>query len=125
MEKYQTLFRIRTAKSWIILPESKNNMVQRNIPPSNEMQFAFGSTSFVVEPPRMAIKNILINRDSEESIIWKLNENNGNVASSNHENGRSWDGKVSDGVWIKEMHNHLKPVVSHKVYSNKFQFIGG
>ena len=97
---------------------------KENIPPSNEMQFAFGSTSFVVEPPRMAIKNILISRDSEESIIWKLNENNGNVASSNHENGRSWDGKVSDGVWIKEMHNHLKPVVSHKVYSNKFQFIG-
>ena len=29
---------------------------------SNQMQFDFGSTSFVVEPPRMAIKNIYINK---------------------------------------------------------------
>lgn len=97
---------------------------RENLPLNNEMQFDFGSTSFVVEPPRMGVKNIIINRDNDRSVVWKLDEGTGVTAHSNYESGRSWDGLVTNGVWIKEMHSGLKPIFSHKQYINKFQFLG-
>ena len=74
------------------------------------MQFDFGATSFVIEPPRMAIKGILIHIDNKESIHWVLDENIGKVAYSNNDKASFLDGEVTNGVWIKGLHSSLKTV---------------
>ena len=94
------------------------------IPINNRMQFNFGATSFVTEPPRMAIKDIHINRDKKKTILWKLDEEFGDIAHPNYENGTSWAGQVKNGIWIHELHRQLNPVFIHKVYRNNFQFLG-
>lgn len=94
------------------------------IPMSNQMQFDFGATNFVVEPPRMALKNITISLDNDLTIDWPLDEQEGNVAYSNKDNFSSWDGDVTDGVWIKSLHNTLRPVFNQRIYENDFQFLG-
>ena len=71
------------------------------------MQFNFGSTSFVVEPPRMAIKNINLNRDDKKTISWKLDEETGDIAHPSYENGSPWAGQVDNGIWIHELHRQL------------------
>ena len=97
---------------------------KENIPIYDRMQFNFGSTSFVVEPPRMAIKNINLNRDDKKTISWKLEEEIGDIAHPSYENGSHWAGQVDNGIWIHELHRQLYPVFSHKVYKNNFQFLG-
>ena len=97
---------------------------KESIPVNNKMQFDFGSTSFVVEPPRMAIKNIYINRDDQKTILWKLDEEFGEKAYPHYENGTSWVGKVADGIWIKDLHRQLNSVLSHEVQQNNFRFLG-
>ena len=94
------------------------------IPMSNKMQFDFGATNFVVEPPRMALKNIAISLDNDLTIDWPLDEQEGEVAYSNRDNFSSWDGDVTDGVWIKSLHNTLRPVFNQRIYENDFQFLG-
>ena len=66
---------------------------KENIPIYNRMQFNFGSTSFVVEPPRMAIKNINLNRDDKKTISWKLDEEFGDIAHPSYENGSLGKGR--------------------------------
>ena len=104
----------------------KKNIIwyKEDIPLQNKMRFDFGSTSFVVEPPRMAIKNIHINRDDRKSVVWKLDEESGEIAYPDYENGSSFLGQVTNGVWIKQLHRQLKPVLYHKLYQNNFQFMG-
>ena len=97
---------------------------KEGIPINNRMQFNFGATSFVTEPPRMAIKDIHINRDKKKTILWKLDEEFGDIAHPNYENGTSWAGQVKNGIWIHELHRQLNPVFNHKVYKNNFQFLG-
>tara|TARA_X000000950_G_scaffold188103_1_gene227471 strand:- start:1296 stop:3845 length:2550 start_codon:yes stop_codon:yes gene_type:complete len=97
---------------------------KEGIPIDNRMQFNFGATSFVTEPPRMAIKDIHINRDKKKTILWKLDEEFGDIAHPNYENGTSWAGQVKNGIWIHELHRQLNPVFNHKVYKNNFQFLG-
>ena len=89
----------------------------------DKIQFNFGSTSFDVEPPRMAIKNIVINRDDANSTLWKLNEETGEIAGAENKNGSSLYGNVINGVWIKELHRQLKPIFYHNIYQNNFQFL--
>ena len=43
------------------------------IPMGNKMQFDFGATNFVVEPPRMALKNIAMSLTKRE--LWDFEEN--------------------------------------------------
>lgn len=93
-------------------------------PIPNKMQFHFGGTSFVVEPPRMAIKKIIFNRDNNETISWPLDENNGAIVHSNYDNGNSWDGSVTNGTWIKELHTRWNKIHTQRIYKNKFKFIG-
>ena len=97
---------------------------KEGIPINNRMQFNFGATSFVTEPPRMAIKDLHINRDKKKTISWKLDEEFGDIAHPNYENGASWAGQVKNGIWIHELHRQLNPVFTHKVYNNNFQFLG-
>jgi len=97
---------------------------KEDIPIYNRMQFNFGATSFAIEPPRMAIKDITINRDKKKTISWKLDEEFGDIAYPNYENGTPWEGQVKNGIWIHELHRQLNPVFSHKVYKNNFQFLG-
>ena len=97
---------------------------KENIPIYDRMQFNFGSTSFVVEPPRMAIKNINLNRDDKKTISWKLDEEIGDIAHPSYEDRSIWAGQLDNGIWIHELHRQLNPVFTHKVYRNNFQFLG-
>ena len=91
---------------------------------TERINFRFGTTSRSIEPPRMAIRNIIMNRDNEETKVWKLNENSGDVAHQKNKNDKSWNGIVTDGIWMKELHSSWRKTGSYSIISDRLTIIG-
>ncbi len=95
-----------------------------NSPLLNKLQIRFGATSRTNESPRMAIKNVTINKDEDHTKLWKLNQAQGTIAYENKNNGKNWNGDVVNGIWIKELHSTWYNTGSITLPSIDYKLIG-
>ena len=90
----------------------------------NNLQFRFGQTSHNIEPPRMVLKDIRINKDNNESLFWGLDENVGENVFCKSNNTLQKEGVVRNGIWMKQMHMSWRLTDHLKIPAGNFKSIG-